>query len=30
MEPDQLVIDFTRPTAHIVDVEAKSTGHDHD
>ena len=22
--PDQLVIDFTRPTAHIIDVEAKS------
>jgi hypothetical protein len=27
--PDPLVIDFTRPTAHIIDVEAKSTGHDH-
>ncbi|HEV8069438.1 MAG TPA: hypothetical protein VGP76_16985 [Planctomycetaceae bacterium] len=30
MGPDQLVIDFTRPTAHIIDVEAKTTGHDHD
>jgi hypothetical protein len=28
--PDQLVIDFTRPTAHIIDVEAKSAGHNHD
>jgi hypothetical protein len=28
--PDQLVIDFTRPTARIVDVEAKSAGHEHD
>ena len=28
--PDQLVIDFTRPTAHIIDVEAKSTEPDHD
>jgi hypothetical protein len=30
MGPDQLVIDFTRPTAHIIDVEAKSAGHEHD
>jgi hypothetical protein len=30
MMPDQLVIDFTRPTAHIVDVEAQSSGHEHD
>ncbi len=28
--PDVLVIDFTRPTAHIIDVEAKSHGQDHD
>jgi hypothetical protein len=28
--PDQLVIDFTKPTAHIVDVEASSSGHEHD
>jgi hypothetical protein len=27
--PDVLVIDFTRPTAHIIDVEAKSGGQDH-
>lgn len=27
---DQLVIDFTRPTAHIIDVEAKSASPDHD
>jgi len=28
--PDQLVIDFTRPTAHIIDVEAKSAAPNHD
>jgi hypothetical protein len=28
--PDQLVIDFTRPTAHIIDVEAKSAAPVHD
>ncbi|HXY35324.1 MAG TPA: hypothetical protein VEI07_13925 [Planctomycetaceae bacterium] len=28
--PDQLVIDFTRPTAHIIDVEAKSAAPAHD
>jgi hypothetical protein len=28
--PDQLVIDFTRPTAHIIDVEAKSASPAHD
>ncbi|HET6326552.1 MAG TPA: hypothetical protein VFG04_17885 [Planctomycetaceae bacterium] len=27
--PEQLVIDFTRPTAHIIDVEAKSAAPDH-
>jgi hypothetical protein len=27
--PDVLVIDFTRPTAHIIDVEAKSGSQDH-
>jgi hypothetical protein len=28
--PDQLVIDFTRPTARIVDVEASSATQSHD
>jgi hypothetical protein len=30
VSPDQLVIDFARPTAHIIDVEAKSAPPDHE
>jgi hypothetical protein len=30
VSPDQLVIDFARPTAHIIDVEAKSATPDHE